>query len=263
MAMSKGYNGGLLPEYQQIWKTCDPSTVSLEGGLTLVRGQKGRKREVRIVGVRQVAPRQPSLSLTFVCLQVTGSQQVFKRRVRGPPAGSPKQKKQKPVAAVPVVAAPVVAGGKGKGGGGSRNLTVTPQSPVAAASAVSGSHNQNASFNTSLSGVNLWAEIAAQAVKDNSMNVGRLKSRVSSTSTHITRSGATFDVGKLRAILGPTACLPVAVGTSGTAALNVVFCGKRGQPGHEHDGAAHAGLEKWAKDFNDRSTGAAYRAGFV
>lgn len=167
------------------------------------------------------------------------------------------------MAATPVVALPVVAGGKGKKRGGSRNLAVTPQSPVAAASAVSGSQNQSASFNTSLSGVNLWAEIAAQAGKDNSVNVGRLKSRVSSTPTHITRSGTTFDIGKLRGILGPTVCLPVAVGTSSTAALNVVFCGKQGQPGHEHDGAAHVGLEKWAKDFNDRSTGAAYRAGFV
>lgn len=199
----------------------------------------------------------------FVCVQATDPSQVLKRRVGGPQAGSPKQKKQKPVPAVPVVAAPVVAGGKGKGGGRSRNLTVTPQSRVAAASAASGSQNQSASFNTSLSGRDLWAEIAAQAAKDNSVNVGRLKSRVSSTPTHITRSGTSFDVSKLRSFLGPTACLPVAVGTSGTVALNVVFCGEQGQPGHEHDGAAHVGLEKWAKDFNDRSTGAAYRAGFV
>ena len=71
MARSNGYNGGLLPGYQQIWKSCDPSMG-------------------------------------------TGPQQALKRKVGGPPSGSPKQKKPKPVAAVPGVAVPVVARGKGK-----------------------------------------------------------------------------------------------------------------------------------------------------
>ena len=178
-------------------------------------------------------------------------------------SGSPNQKKPKPVPAVPTVVVPVFTGGKGKKGGRGTNVSVTTQGAAAATPAGSVSQNQSTSFNTSLSGKGLWAEIATQAARDNSVNVGRLKHRVTSTPTHITRSGATFDIGKLRNVLGPTACLPVAVGTSATAAHNVVFCGRQGQPGHEHDGAAHAGLEKWAKDFNDRSTGAAYQAGFL
>ena len=46
-------------------------------------------------------------------------------------------------------------------------------------------------------------------------------------------------------------------------AHNVVFCDKEGEAGHEHDGKAHRGLEKWSKKFNGRNSGEAYRQGFV
>ena len=147
---------------------------------------------------------------------------------------------------------PPLTVGKGKGGGKGKKAA------TAAASAAGGSK----SFNTTLSGPKLWAEIAAQAAKDNSVNVGRLGDRISYTKTHIVRGFVAYDMGKLSKALGSHVCLPVAVGSSIIAAHNVVFCDQRGQPGHEHDGNAHAGLEKWAKDFNDRVAGPAFQAGF-
>ena len=77
------------------------------------------------------------------------------------------------------------------------------------------------------------------------------------------RGGDAFNIQKLTKALDTAVCLPVAIGASGKAAHDVVFCWERGKAGHEHDGAAHAGLEKWAQDFNDRKTGAAFRAGFA
>jgi len=87
----------------------------------------------------------------------------------------------------------------------------------------SGNVSGTKSFNTSLSGISLWAEVADQAGKDVSVNVG---------------------IQRLTKALGKVVCLPVAIGTSNKAAHNVVFCGERGQAGQEHDGAAHAGREK-------------------
>jgi hypothetical protein len=36
--MSRGYNGGLLPNYEDIWETCSSGTVSLEDGVTGLAG---------------------------------------------------------------------------------------------------------------------------------------------------------------------------------------------------------------------------------
>ena len=108
----------------------------------------------------------------------------------------------------------------------------------------------------------LWGDIARQAAVDNEVNVGRLKGRVGIANGRITRGKVSFDVTKLVKKLGTDVCLPVAIGSS-EAAYNVVFCDKRGEAGHEHDGKAHRGLEKWAKDFNDLNSGEAYRQGFV
>jgi hypothetical protein len=170
-----------------------------------------------------------------------------------PPGKVPVQKRK---VSLPISAVAVVR--KGKGGA---SVTQTPG--AAATSVVSGNVSGTKSFNTSLSGRSLWAEIADQAGKDNSVNVGRLGDRVTWTSTHVTRGGDAFSIQKLTKALGTAVCLPVAIGTSGQAAHNVVFCGERGKAGHEHDGAAHAGLEKWAQDFNDRKAGAAFRADFA
>ena len=123
-----------------------------------------------------------------------------------------------------------------------------------------GSANASASF---VSAADLWGEIAKQASVDNEVNVGKLQSRIKHTTGHIGRGRFVFDVAKLTAALGNVVCLPVALGTSETAAHNVVFCDKRGQVGHEHDGVAHRGLESWAKKFNDRHTGDNFRQGFV
>ena len=109
----------------------------------------------------------------------------------------------------------------------------------------------------------LWGDVARQAAVDNELNVGRLKGRVGVANGRITRGKVSFDVAKLVKKLGTDVCLPVAIGTSETAAYNVVFCDKGGEAGHEHDGKAHRGLEKWAKDFNDHNSGEAYRQGFV
>ena len=106
-------------------------------------------------------------------------------------------------------------------------------------------------------------EIARQANVGNEANVGRLESRIKHTTGHIARGRAVFDVAKLTAELGNSVCLPVAIGTSATAAHNVVFCGKKGQVGHEHDGKAHRGLESWAMKFNDRLTGDTFRQCFI
>ncbi len=38
MAMSRGYNGGLLPNYEDIWETCSSGTVSLEDRVTGLAG---------------------------------------------------------------------------------------------------------------------------------------------------------------------------------------------------------------------------------
>ena len=109
----------------------------------------------------------------------------------------------------------------------------------------------------------LWGDIARQAAVDNEVNVGRLGSRVGIANGRIARGQVSFDVAKLVKRLGTDVCLPVAIGTSETAAYNVVFCDKKGEAGHEHDGKAHRGLEKWAKDFNDLNSGKAYRKDFV
>ena len=112
----------------------------------------------------------------------------------------------------------------------------------------------------------LWGDIARQAAVDNEVNVGRLKGRVGIANGRITRGKVSFDVAKLVKELGTDVCLPVAIGSSETAAtidFNVVFCDKRGEAGHEHDGKAHRGLEKWSKKFNDRNSGEAYQQGFV
>ena len=138
---------------------------------------------------------------------------------------------------VPLPISTGAGGGKGKGGA---SVAQTPG--AAAASVASGNVSGTKSFNMSLSGISLWAEVADQAGKGVSVNVG---------------------IQRLTKALGKVVCLPVAIGTSREAAHNVVFCGERGKAGHEHDGAAHAGLEKWAQDFNDRKTGAAFRAGFA
>jgi len=123
-----------------------------------------------------------------------------------------------------------------------------------------GSANASASFP---SAADLWGEIARQANVDNEVNVGKLQSRIKHTTGHIARGRFVFDVAKLTTALGKVVCLPVALGTSETAAHNVVFCDKRGQAGHEHDGVAHRGLESWAKKFNDHHTGVTFRQGFV
>ena len=112
-------------------------------------------------------------------------------------------------------------------------------------------------------GADLWAEIAAQAALDNSENVGKMKDRISYSGGKISRGRNAFDVAKLTKELGLDICLPVAIGTSKVAAHNVVFCDKKGKPGHEHDGKAHLGLESWAREFNDHSTGPSFRADFV
>ena len=90
-----------------------------------------------------------------------------------------------------------------------------------------------------------------------------MKDRVVIAKGRIVRGKASFDVAKLVKELGTDVCLPVAIGTSETAAHNVVFCDKKGEAGHEHDGKAHSSLEKWSKKFNDRNSGEAYRQGFV
>ena len=95
-----------------------------------------------------------------------------------------------------------------------------------------GSANASASF---VSAAYLWGEIAKQANVDNEVNVGKLQSKIKHTTGHIARGRFVFDVAKLTA-LDNVVCLPVALGTSETAAHNVVFCDKKGQAGHEHDG---------------------------
>jgi hypothetical protein len=109
----------------------------------------------------------------------------------------------------------------------------------------------------------LWGDIARQAAVDNEVNVGRLKGRVVIAKGRIARGKVSYDVAKLVKKLGTDVCLPVAIGTSETAAYNVVFCDKQGEAGHEHDGKAHSGLEKWSQEFNDHNSGEAYRRRFV
>ena len=123
-----------------------------------------------------------------------------------------------------------------------------------------GSASASASF---VSSPDLWADIAKQANVDNEGNVGKLQSRIKHTNGHVARGRAVFDVAKLTTELGNVVCLPVAIGTSIVAAHNVVFCDKKGQAGHEHNGDAHKGLEVWAKKFNDRYTGETFRQGFI
>ena len=109
----------------------------------------------------------------------------------------------------------------------------------------------------------VWADIETQAAIDNAANVGLLASQIAWPVGQITRGRNAFCVAKLRKELGPDVCLPVAIGTSKTAKLNVVFCDQAGTPGHEHDGTAHSGLEKWAGLFNHYGTGGGFRQGFV
>ena len=111
--------------------------------------------------------------------------------------------------------------------------------------------------------VDVWADIEAQAAIDNAANVGVMAWQIAWPVGQITRGRHAFCVTKLRKELGPDVCLPVAIGTSKTAKLNVVFCDKTGAPGHEHDGTAHSGLEKWAGLFNHYKTGWTFRQGFV
>ena len=137
-----------------------------------------------------------------------------------------------------------------------------PASSASAKGSVSGGGSSSKATNFS-SARDLWGSIARQAAVDNEENVGRLKDRVVIAKGRIVRGKASFDVAKLVKELGTDVCLPVAIGTSETAAHNVVFCDKKGEAGHEHDGKAHSSLEKWSKKFNDRNSGEAYRQDFV
>ena len=98
---------------------------------------------------------------------------------------------------------------------------------------------------------------------ENEKNVGRLAERIRYSPGYISRGADKFNVELLEKELGQDACLAVAIGTSITAAHNVVFCDKAGQPGHEHDRVAHNNLETWAANFNHRKTGPAFRQRFV
>jgi len=118
-------------------------------------------------------------------------------------------------------------------------------------------------FNSSLRGPDLWREIAQQASVDNEKNVGRLAGRIKYSPGHIVRGREKFNIELLEKELGKNICLAVAVGTSTVAALNVVFCDKVGQQGHEHDGTAHSNLGAWAANFNDQKRGSAFRQRFV
>ena len=65
MARSKGYNGGLLPGYQQIWKTCDPSTVSLEGRVT----REDKRKEAGSEDSRSaISSTQTTFAIPYVCM---------------------------------------------------------------------------------------------------------------------------------------------------------------------------------------------------
>ena len=154
---------------------------------------------------------------------------------------------------VRVVITPVAAAAKGKGGSAVRGAG---KGSVAGG----GSSTGGASFT---SAPDLWAEIAKQAALDNGVNGGKLKGRIKRTKGHIARGRHVFDEAKLVKELGTGACLPVAIGTSLDSSLNVVFCDKEGQLGHEHDGVAHSGLESFALDFNDYNTGRAFRQRFI
>ncbi len=118
-------------------------------------------------------------------------------------------------------------------------------------------------FNSSLRGPDLWREIAQQASVDNEKNVGRLAYRIKYSPGHIMRGREKSNIELLEKELVKNTCLAVAVGTSTVAALNVVFCDKVGQQGHEHDGVAHINLEVWAAGFNDQKRGSAFRQRFV
>ena len=119
MAMSRGYNGGLLPNYEDIWVACASGTVSLEDRVTGLAGVR-EKGEKGSVGCRsaQGARRPPSSSLTFACLQGPGPKPAAKRKAATPPAKGPVQKRK---VSLPTSAG--AGGGKGKGGA---SATQTP-----------------------------------------------------------------------------------------------------------------------------------------
>ena len=65
MVRSKGYNGGLLPGYQEIWKHCDPSTVSLEGRVT----REDKRKEAGGEESRSaISSTQTTFAIPDVCL---------------------------------------------------------------------------------------------------------------------------------------------------------------------------------------------------
>ncbi len=103
---------------------------------------------------------------------------------------------------VPLPISTGAGGGKGKGGA---SVAQTPG--AAATSVVSGKVSGTKSFNTNLSGRSLWAEIADQAGKGNSVNVGRLGDRVTWTQTHVTRGGDAFSIRELTKALRRQSCL--------------------------------------------------------
>ena len=65
MIRSKGYNGGLLPGYQQIWKYCDPSTVSLEGRVTREDKRKEAGGEDNPSAIRST---RTTFAVPYVCM---------------------------------------------------------------------------------------------------------------------------------------------------------------------------------------------------
>lgn len=67
MTLSKGYNGGLLPGYQQIWKACDSSTVSLEGRVTR-EGTGKRKEEGSEDSRSATSSTQTTFAIPYVCM---------------------------------------------------------------------------------------------------------------------------------------------------------------------------------------------------
>ena len=100
-----------------------------------------------------------------------------------------------------------------------------------------------------------WEDIQKKFDTDPASVVGCLASEISTQERgkYYVRNGKTYDAAKLKAVIG-NKCIACAIGTSTNGKMNVVFCNKKGEAGHEHDGNMHVMPEGWAKKFNDRTT---------
>ena len=111
----------------------------------------------------------PHLSLTFACLQGPGPNKALSQQRKGRPRHRQLECRCR---SGRFRCPPRLETGEER----ERVVRVRrrPQGSSTATSVASGNVSGTKSFNTSLSGMSLWAEIADQAGKGNSVNVGRL-----------------------------------------------------------------------------------------